>query len=67
MRNRAGEIIRQLERFGLSKEAIAARLHVSVSAVILWKKDIRCPQWATYEKLLQILNGYKVAEKKDKK
>ena len=66
MRDKAGELIRQLINFGLSKESIAARLHVSVQAVILWKQNKRCPQWATYEKLLQILNGYKTAAKKGK-
>jgi DNA-binding transcriptional regulator YiaG len=64
MRDKAGELIKQLINFGLSKEAIAARLHVTVSAVELWRKNKRCPQWATYEKLLQILTGYKTAAKK---
>jgi len=66
MRNKAGELIKQLNNFGLSKEAIAARLHVSVDAVKLWLNNKVSPQWATYEKLLQILNGYKTAAKKGK-
>jgi len=66
MRYKAGELIKQLINFGLSKEAIAAKLHISVDTVKLWLKNKRCPQWATYEKLLQILNGYKTAAKKGK-
>jgi len=65
MRFDAREIIRQLKTLGLSREDIASKTKLTVGAVRCWEKGEHNPNYATYEQLLQILNGLKKKQKRE--
>lgn len=66
LRVKAGDLIKTLKSVGLTREDIASRLKVSVSAVRSWEKESRRPNWATLQLLRGLLvEGGKRGRKKD--
>jgi len=68
MKNEGNEIVEVLKnKYNLSREEIAVKLHVSCSVVGYWERNERYPKYATIEKLKQILRGYEAAERSNGK
>lgn len=53
------EILRQLKNFGLSDEAVAARMKVTGMTARNWREGKHAANYATREKLLLIIAGLK--------